>query len=259
MTEKLRVSYLQADLIWENQSANLSKLEGIIRQMPQSDLIVLPEMFPTGFSMNPSEISDTVDGEVITWMHRQAHETQAAIAGSLVVAHEGNFYNRFYLAKPDGSGLNYDKRHLFRMGNEHLYYIQGQERVVFEINGWRIRPIICYDIRFPVWTRNVGDYDILLVVANWPAKRRDHWLTLLKARAIENQAYTIGVNRSGVDGNGYIYSGDSAIFTPDGVNICGDTYNKSDYVEYHELLSEKVDNFRKYFPAWQDADPFELL
>ncbi len=257
--ENLRVSYIQSDIDWENKERNLEKYALEIGKLTgTTDLILLPEMFPTGFSMTPEKLFELPQGNVIEWMHKQSQLTNAVVAGSLIVKDGEEFFNRFYFAFPDGKSSFYDKRHLFRMANEHKHYSAGEKHVVIEINGWRIRPLVCYDLRFPVWSRNRSDYDVLVFVANWPAKRKMHWETLLRARAIENQAFCIGVNRIGRDDNEIDYSGDSLIFDPFGDVLSSETHLVSK-TELIELEWSSIDRLRKGFPAALDADSFRLI
>ena len=258
-SKALNISFIQADLVWENKQANFSLFESLFHETDQPDLVVLPEMFSTGFSMQPAALYDQEPGMALRWMQTQAEKHQFALAGSVIVNDFGNYYNRFYFVQPDGSYQSYDKRHLFRMANEHLHYTPGNQRVIIEYQAWRILPQVCYDLRFPVWSRNRADYDLLLYVANWPEKRRAHWLTLLQARAIENQAYVLGVNRTGHDGKNIRYSGDSALFAPDGTRLSPNSYRKNNMVHSQWLSHEPLHQSRSQFPAWQDADDFHWL
>lgn len=257
----LNVTLVQTRLAWEDPAANRGHLETLLGQVQPTDLILLPEMFSTGFSMHPQGLAEPHNGPSVHWLHRMAQETQAPIGGSLMTEEGGQYYNRFYLCYPDGQQVHYDKRHTFRMAGEHETYTPGRTQVVAEVLGWRILLQTCYDLRFPVFCRNTytgpgTGYDVAVFIANWPERRRHHWRTLLQARAIENQAFVLGVNRTGVDGNEIAYSGDSMAFAPDGSLI-------TEMVRGEGLLTTVLDGnalekSRAQFPAWRDADRFEL-
>lgn len=213
MKASLNLCLIQYDILWENPSANRLKLETYFQEIENStDVIILPEMFTTGFSMNPKPIAETMDGTTLNWMLDWSKKLDAAICGSLVITENGNHYNRFVFVTPQGKVDSYDKRHRFMMAGEGEHYTAGESRVLIEYLGWKILPQICYDLRFPVYARNTVDYDVLLFVANWPKTRIAAWDALLTARAIENMAYCIGVNRVGLDGNGHNYVGHSAVY-----------------------------------------------
>lgn len=255
--EDLRISLIQSTLHWENRQSNLNMFtEKIERLANDQDLIVLPEMFSTGFSMKPSELYEEMEGPTISWMKAQAYQTAAVISGSIIIKEADKFYNRLLWVRPDGSYQHYDKRHLFRLANEQNHYTAGVERKIVSLKNWRINLNICYDLRFPVWSRNRNDYDILLNVANWPAKRSLPWKTLLRARAIENMSYVIGLNRVGNDGNAYYHSGDSAIIKPDGEALlaCSDEEKTLSAT----LSKEELLNFRERFQFYKDADDFTI-
>jgi len=204
----MKISLIQTSLAWEDAAANRDNFSGLIDSIDSTtDLIVLPEMFATGFSMNPSAVAETMDGSTVTWMTQMAAANNCAITGSLVIEEGGNYYNRLLFVYADGTYKTYDKRHLFTLAGEDKAYTAGTQKLIVEYKGWKICPLICYDLRFPVFARNVEEYDLLIYVANWPQVRTLAWDTLLKARAIENQAYTVGVNRVGADGNGHNYTG----------------------------------------------------
>lgn len=208
----MKVSLVQTTLSWEDPAANLEQIGAQLKQLPPStDLVVLPEMFTTGFTMNPAPVAEQTEGPTLDWLRTQAAQFNAAFTGSYVVQANGSFYNRLAWVFPDGTYKTYDKRHLFTLAGEDQFYTAGTERLVVEWKGWKICPLICYDLRFPVWSRNDVDYDLLIYVANWPERRRHHWRSLLMARAIENQVYTIGLNRVGVDGKDIRYTGDSCL------------------------------------------------
>ena len=254
----LTVSLVQTELHWEDKARNLDRLGGILSTIPFStDLIVLPEMFTTGFSMNAAALAEPVDGPTVDWMREKAADRACVLTGSLIISEGGRFYNRLVWMNPDGSFSHYDKRHLFRMEGEHRTFAAGSRRLLVEIKGWRVCPLICYDLRFPVWSRNRGDYDALLYVANWPRARIGAWKSLLKARAIENQAYVIAVNRVGVDGKGITYSGGSGVYDPRGRKLSRLRAGE-DRVETLTVSRALLDDYRAGFQVSLDADDFEL-
>ncbi|MFC0141190.1 amidohydrolase [Erwinia mallotivora] len=250
----LKLSVLQQPLVWMDGEANLRFFDGVIDHLPDSDLIVLPEMFTTGFAMGAAKAS-LPEAQVISWLHEKARLTQALTGGSVAIQTAKGAVNRFLLVEPDGKVHRYDKRHLFRMAEEHQHYLAGDSRVVVEWRGWRILPQICYDLRFPVFSRNQNDYDLALYVANWPEPRAGHWQALLLARAIENQAYIVGCNRVGSDDNHYLYSGDSRIISPQGEILAAAEPHQSAVLNA-ELSLEALQDYRHRFPAWRDADSF---
>ena len=248
---------VQADLAWENRAENLSRFSRLLDPLRgQTDLILLPEMFTTGFSMAATRFAEPEDGPTRTWMADQATKANAVILGSYIVEEGGGFYNRLLWVSPDGQIARYDKRHLFSLAGEHLYYRAGQARLVVELKGWRVCPLICYDLRFPVWSRNTVDFDLLVYIANFPARRAHAWKSLLMARAIENQCYTIGVNRIGTDGNGHDYSGDSCVMDFEGQYLAMAT--PGEYVATLTLEASPMVEFRKRFPFLSDRDDFLL-
>lgn len=252
----LKITLLQQPLVWMDGPANLRHFTRLMEGISGRDVIVLPEMFTTGFAMEAAEQS-MAEEDVIAWMREQARHTNALIAGSAALQTGRGAVNRFLLVEPEGRVHRYDKRHLFRMGDEHQHYLAGDQRVVLNWRGWRILPLICYDLRFPVWSRNRNDYDLALYVANWPAARSLHWQALLTARAIENQAYIAGCNRVGTDGNGHHYRGDSRIITPQGEILATAEPHQATRID-GELSMTQLLEYREKFPAWQDADPFSL-
>ncbi|MFO7940291.1 MAG: amidohydrolase [Bacteroidales bacterium] len=257
MNNKLSVHFLQSSIIWQDPEKNRLYYEHLLTTVKNTDVLVFPEMFTTGFSMNPEELAEPHPGESLAQMQVWAVEKNALIVGSLMIKVQSVYYNRLYLVKPDGSFDYYDKRHLFRMGNEHEHYAAGTDRLITHWRGWRICPLICYDLRFPVWSRNRNDYDLLLYVANWPESRSGVWKTLLEARALENQAYCLGVNRVGTDGNDLTYSGDSRCISPKGEILAQAQPGKEEIV--HIMLDkEELDSFRAKFPAHLDADTFHI-
>lgn len=212
MTDELHVVGIQADLFWENPTKNSAAFEEKINRLPENtDLVVLPEMFTTGFTMNPKNIAEEIDGNTVSWMQKVAVKKQLAITGSIVIHKDNKYYNQLVFVHPSGKIETYSKRHSFTLVGEDKVYTSGSEKLIVTHKGWKIRPLICYDLRFPVWARNAENYDLLLFVANWPVKRIKAWDTLLKGRSIENMSYTIGVNRTGTDANQYQYSGNSLI------------------------------------------------
>jgi omega-amidase len=256
---KLRVSIIQSALHWENPTANRAMFAEKIEALHgQSDLIVLPEMFTTGFSMNARPLAEPMEGPTLHWMRAQAARSRAAIVGSFNCLVDGECRNRLLFVQPDGIFFSYDKKHLFALAGEHEHYRAGSEKGLLTWKGWRICPMICYDLRFPVWSRNRKEdpYDLLLYVANWPQRRSSHWKALLAARAIENQSFTIGVNIFGEDGNGLFYSGDSAIVDYSGELLC----RISDAEGTHTTELNRADQaaYRKNLPFLEDADTFSL-
>jgi len=252
----LKITLLQQPLIWMDGPANLRHFDRQLETVNGRDVIVLPEMFTSGFAMDAATKSLSQE-EVVNWMHTKAQQANALIAGSVALQSERGPVNRFLLVEPEGRVHLYDKRHLFRMADEHQYYQAGEERVIFEWRGWRILPLICYDLRFPVWSRNRNDYDLALYVANWPAPRSVHWQALLTARAIENQAYVAGCNRVGTDGNGHHYRGDSRVINPQGEIIATAEPHQATRIDA-ELSLAMLREYREKFPAWLDADGFTL-
>ncbi len=254
----LNVTLIQSDLYWQSAVQNCEHFEAVMAPFAaQTDLIVLPEMFNSGFSMQPATVAQRDDGETVQWLKTQAALLDTAICGSLAIKTEAGYANRFVFVTPQREISHYDKRHLFRMSNEHEYYEAGQAREIIEYRGWRILPQICYDLRFPVWSRNQNDYDLAIYVANWPKPRRNAWRALLQARAIENQCYCIGVNRIGVDGNGLEYAGDSLVVDYLG-ELVVDQKEGMAFCETTQLSTSKLAAFKEKFPAWMDGDQFTI-
>ena len=253
----LQVSLVQTDLVWEDPAANCAQLEERLADLAgKTDVVVLPEMFATGFSMSPTG-AEIGRGPVLQWMQVQASRLGALMIGSLKVKQQNSFLNRLYAVHPDGSFVSYDKRHLFRMGAENEFYQAGDKQVIVSYKGWNLAVFICYDLRFPVWSRNVGmAYDAAIYVANWPAPRANAWRTLLQARAIENLAYVVGVNRVGTDANNLSYAGDSLLVDFKG-GLQLDLQAK-DQILTSELSAVDLADFRAKFPAHLDADLFSL-
>lgn len=252
----LHVALLQTDPQWQAPEHNRQHLAQQLSQLNNCDLIVLPEMFTAGFGSDPKQFSEPPHGTTFQWLQQQANTYRSAICGSYGVDVEHGVANRLVWCEPDGIHHHYDKRHLFRMAGEHTRYVSGDKRLIIPFRQWRINPQVCYDLRFPVWCRNQHDYDLQIFVANWPAARRHAWRTLLQARAIENQAYVIGVNRTGVDGKGLEYSGDSLIVSPQGDIVLDGKDQPGIYTATLDL--QRVNAFRESFPAHQDADIFEI-
>ncbi len=255
--ETLRIAVFQLDLVWENPEANRLKIDEWLQKANRKmDVVFLPETFSTGFSMNV-ELAESMEGETIAWMKARCAEHQLALCGSLIIKENEQFFNRLVFVEPSGKVHSYNKRHLFTMANEESHFQPGTERLIVNYNGWRICPLICYDLRFPVWARNRNEYDILVYSANWPESRTEVWNTLLKARAIENQAFVVGANRVGVDGNNILYSGNSQLINPKGTQLSAIADHHKGIVyagfSYSELLE-----FRKKFPVLNDADSFLL-
>ena len=281
----LNITIIQSELHWESVSENLVMFSEKINAIPKkTDLIVLPEMFNTGFSMQSKELSETMEGETVSWMMKQSKKAEAAIVGSLIIKEDNQFYNRLIWAEPNGKIKTYDKRHLFRMANEDAHFTAGSERLIITYKGWRICPLICYDLRFPVWSRNIKlpvdknhinplqsnqnvnhtlsqhsttAFDLLIFIANWPEVRKIPWSKLLDARAIENQCYVVGVNRVGTDGKGFSYSGNSAVINPKGEAISNLPESKN-CTETVTISLVELNDFRTVFPVEMDADDFTL-
>ena len=251
---QLRIALCQTDIAWEQPARNLARLEPLVAGA-DADVVVLPELFATGFTLDPAPVAEAPGGEVVTALRRWAVQYGKAVAGSVAVAEGGRFFNRMYFVTPDGGCARYDKRHLFAPGGESRNYTPGSDRVVVGYRGFRFLLLVCYDLRFPVWSRCRGDYDAILCCASWPASRREAWRTLLHARAVENQCYVAGVNRVGDDPSGH-YAGDSLL-----VDFKGRTLAEAG--DREQTLSAAFDSdaleaFRCKFPAWRDADDFRI-
>jgi predicted amidohydrolase len=260
----LHFSLIQTSLFWEDKGANLDQLSQKINAIDQpTEIIVLPEMFSTGFSMQPKKLAENMDGPTVDWMRRTAAAKRAILAGSIIIEEGGQYLNRFIWMLPNGELGYYDKRHLFGFAGEDQKYSAGNKRLIASVKGWKINLQVCYDLRFPVWARqniaNVGEeeYDVLLYVANWPEKRSHAWKTLLTARAIENQCFTIGVNRVGLDGNNIAHSGDSMVVGPLGEVLYHCAYEED--VFHISLQKEELVKTRQQFPFLKDADDFSIL
>jgi len=256
--EELKITLIQSHLHWENPVANRTHFSKIFDKIDgDTDVIVLPEMFTTGFSMNAETSAETPNGPTALWMQAEALKHNAAITGSLIIKDNGLFYNRLFFVRPDGIIETYNKKHTFTLAGEHTVYTAGRNLVQIEYKGWKIRPLVCYDLRFPVWARNTDSYDLLLYVANWPERRVAAWDALLKARAIENMAYCIGVNRIGLDGNGHQYTGHSAAYDVLGELISTRLFEK-EFIETITLSKEHLTKNRKHLQFLKDADGFTL-
>jgi len=248
----MNITLVQSALYWENIEKNLSSFEEKLNNIGQTDLIILPEMFSTGFSMNASALAESMDGAAVNWMRKTAAKKNSAITGSLIIREGGKFYNRLIFMRPDGSLEQYDKKHLFTMAKEEETYTAGTEKIIIDYLGWKICPLICYDLRFPIWNRNLEDYDLAIYVANWPDRRSYHWRSLLTARAIENQCYVAAVNRVGTDGKDLYYSGHSSLIDPTGEAI----YQKADAedIQQIDLNKEYLIEIRTKLPFLKDRD-----
>jgi omega-amidase len=240
--ETFNIAILQLDSVWEDALANRAKIDQFLSILPENtDVVFLPEMFPTGFSMNVSELAESMQGETIRWMKERCSELRIALCGSLIIREDEKYFNRLVFVEPSGEINFYNKRHLFTMGNEESHFEPGSERLIINYKGWRICTLICYDLRFPVWARNRNEYDILVYSVNWPQARTDVWNTLLKARAIENQAYVVGANRVGVDGN-----------------VLASIEEFAEKMVTAQFSYSELIQFRSDFPVLNDADSFSI-
>ena len=254
----MKISIIQPDLAWEEKTDNFAILGRLISPLfEQTDIVILPEMFNTGFSMDRGKLSENSHAKTFKWMLKMSQSGNFGLCGSYIVKENDNFYNRWVFVSPEKESWYYDKRHLFSMGEEDRYFSRGNNRLVFTFRGVRISPYICYDLRFPVWSRNRSDYDLLIYAANWPEVRREVWNTLLKARAIENQCYVAGSNRVGTDGNNIRYCGDSKLISPKGEIIKAATLNEECSISGDISMTELSD-FRKKFTVQNDADNFSI-
>jgi predicted amidohydrolase len=253
----MKIALVQLDIVWAEPEINCNHISELLEKIPQVDLVVLPEMFSTGFATKPEGIAEDEPSTSLEWMKKSAAGMDCAIAGSIALKTDEGYFNRFYFVKPDGDLITYDKRHLFTYGGEHLTFKPGNERVIIKWRGVRILPIICYDLRFPVWSRYRGDYDMIICVASWSIPRRYHWDTLIRARAIENQCYVAAVNRIGTDPSRE-YDGGTAFIDPYGqpIALCSD--NKEEVIICETDL-QILEKYRKKFPALGDRDNFSIL
>lgn len=255
----LKITTFQAYLFWENIDKNLQNLGRRLSSIREkTDLIVLPEMFNTGFTMNAEAMAEAPAGKTMQWMHEQARHFDCVVTGSLIIKENEKYYNRLIWMRPDGTYEKYDKRHLFGLGKEDDTFTPGKDKLIVELNGWKIRPAVCYDLRFPVWLRNVdAAYDLLLVIASWPERRMAHWKALIPARAIENQAFVVGVNRVGHDGNEVYHNGDSMCIDPNGKTVYFKPNDEDLYT--FSISKEEIAKARRAFPFLKDADKFTLM
>lgn len=255
----LNIALVQAPLVWENRDANLDYFTNKLSELsPDVDLVLLPEMFTTGFTMNAKPNAETVEGKSVRWMQETAQKKNIAISGSIIIEEDGNFYNRLFFVFSSGDYETYDKKHLFTLAGEERVYSPGAKKLLINYLGWKICPLVCYDLRFPVWSRNLEDYDLIYYVANWPKVRVAAWDALLKARAIENMAYCAGVNRVGEDGNGFPYNGHSAVYDALGNRLSDDT-EEDEIICVVSLDKEKLTEARKKFRFLADRDDFKIL
>ena len=258
----LTVTLIQTNVSWEDKPSNLAMLDKKIMAIPnRTELVVLPEMFSTGFSMQPEKLAEDMDGPTVNWMKKIARANKIILTGSLIISENGHYFNRLLWVLPDGTLGYYDKRHRFAFAGEDKEYTPGHKRLIAQVKGWKVNLLVCYDLRFPVWARQQSaeapEYDILLYVANWPERRSHAWKTLLTARAIENQCYVIGVNRVGNDGNQISYSGDSMV-----IDALGNTlYHKAGEEDLVTIVLKKepLQEIREKFPFWRDADHFKIV
>ncbi|WP_276502367.1 amidohydrolase [Terrimonas pollutisoli] len=272
MNQQLTITIIQTTLHWENKAANRQMLEQKISSIKdKTEIVILPEMFSTGFSMKPAALAETMDGETLQWMKKVAAEKKIILTGSIIIEENENYFNRLIWMLPNGKYGYYDKRHRFAFAGEDQHYTAGNKRLIASVKGWKINLQVCYDLRFPVWARQTSpshslsgegeittpEYDVLIYVANWPERRNTAWKTLLQARAIENQCYVVGVNRVGKDGNDIYHSGDSMIVDPLGEIL----YHKKDEEDTFttSLNKEHLQNIREKFPFWKDADDFQIM
>ncbi len=256
--EYLKIALIQSDLVWENPKQNFENFSKKIDRISEDvDLIILPEMFTTGFTMNAKDVAETMDGETVKWMQSKALSTNAAIVGSFVVLEANNYYNRLLFVESSGTNRYYDKRHTFTLVGEDKIYTAGAKKLIIDYKGWKICPLICYDLRFPVWARNTENYDVLLYVANWPKPRIPAWDALLKARAIENMSYCIGVNRVGIDGVNSEYSGHSAVYDVLG-NLITSIESEKEQTQIATLERKHIETYRNKLKFLDDRDLFTL-
>lgn len=252
----MNVSLIQFDIVWEDKQQNLTLLSSKIRNCKPSGIIVLPEMFSTGFTNNAKEMAESMDGKTVQWMKEHAEQMDSLLIGSIIIIASGNYYNRCISVFPNGTYQFYDKKHLFSYGGEDMVFTSGNKIEIIDYRGWKIKTLICYDLRFPVWSRNQESYDLLIYIASWPEVRISAWKQLLIARAIENQSYVIGVNRVGIDGNNLIYNGHS--------NVIDYLGNSSVSEDTETIISTNIDKeklyvYRQTFPAFRDRDLFRFL
>lgn len=255
----LNISIIQPDIVWEDKTANLQQYETTIAGIKEKrEIVVLPEMFSTGFSMSPETLAEPMDGTTVQWMKDIARKYKCILTGSVIIEEDGSYYNRLLWVQPDGQIGKYDKRHLFGYADEDQHYTPGNKRLITSVKGFKICPMVCYDLRFPVWARNLNkEYDVLIYVANWPEKRSIAWRTLLRARAIENMSYVVGVNRVGIDGKGHQYIGESSVFGPLGEEI----WQQKNQPAVNTVTFQKdvIEETRSHLPFLEDADRFIIV
>ena len=262
MNDQLNVTLVQIELLWENADGNRKLLDKKLNEVEDSDLIILPEMFTTGFSMNPEHLAETMNGLTVKWMTKQADKLQAVVCGSVIIEEHSKYFNRFIAAYPSGEIQTYDKKHLFTLARENEAYSSGTHRIILNIKGWKVLPMVCYDLRFPVWSRSqkqpesAWEYDVVLYVANWPKPRILQWDVLLQARAIENQSYCVGVNRIGNDRNHLEYVGHSSAYDFVGIELLA--LKEGERIETVILKKDKMDFFRSKLAFQKDADDFTI-
>lgn len=259
MQKQFTIALIQTDLVWENPEQNKVNISNKINEITDEiDLIILPEMFTTGFTMNPYDFAETMDGEFILWLKSVSKSKNTAITGSLIIKENDNYYNRLVFVMPSGKVQTYDKRHTFTFAGEDKVFSAGNKKLIIDYRGWRICPLICYDLRFPVWARNIEDYDILIYVANWPKPRIKAWNALLKARAIENMSYCVGVNRVGIDLRGNTYTGNSSVYDSLGKKI-SKIKPGIESTEIITLSKDKLNQIREKFQFLNDRDEFRIV
>lgn len=254
--QDLKITIIQSDLAWEDKVRNTALFSKLIETSGYTDIVILPEMFSTGFSMQASKLAETMDGQTMQWMKATAAEMNVIISGSFIVEENDKYYNRLIWMRPDGTYDFYNKRHLFSLAGENEIFTQGTERLIVEHKGWKICPLICYDLRFPVWSRNQDNYDLLLYIASWPERRMNAWTQLLTARAIENQCYVAGVNRIGSDGNNIYHSGNSLLIDPMGKTLWEMIHDRAVYTA--TLSSDFLHEVREKLPFLNDRDSFYI-
>ncbi len=252
----LKIGLVQFDIAWEQPLENIHRIERLVGTTSEVDLLLLPEMWSTGFTMEPERVAETKDGPALNWMIKASRKLDIAIGGSVSVKDGDQFFNRWYCVFPQGQVEYYDKKHLFSYGKENEHYASGNKTKIIEINGWRVMPIICYDLRFPAWCRNKDNYDLLLIAANWPKPRIQHWDTLIQARAIENQAYVAAVNRIGEDATGLQYNGHSQVINMKGQEVLSPGVNEG--VEIVVLDKQSLIDYRVQYPFLKDMDEYRL-
>jgi predicted amidohydrolase len=259
MSNTLTIAIVQANLVWEDIALNITCFTHTLKTIKgKVDIVILPEMFTTGFSMNANKFAQTMQGDTVNWMQRMATEMGFALCGSIIIEEGSKYYNRFIFTTPEGEIFTYDKRHLFTFAKEDKYYTKGSKRLIFDYKGWRILPQICYDVRFPIWSRNRNDYDLIINVANFPAERRDAWIILNKARAIENQCFVAAANRVGKGARDIYYSGDSMILDMLGQPVATALTGQEEVI-VGTITLDSIKQFREDFPVMPDADAFTLL